>query len=98
MCDDPCMLPLCRYKYLYGLRYNNCFITCLDNQPMAPAPPYPVLPNMMTVSGGSPRQQQQHKHVKVLHAYDAQHDDELTIRPSRIHLFLFIRFHIEYFR
>jgi hypothetical protein len=37
----------------------------------------------MTASTDSLRQQQQQKRVKVIHAYDAQHDDELTIRPGK---------------
>ncbi|CAF3727978.1 unnamed protein product [Rotaria sordida] len=52
-----------------------------DNRSVAPTPPYPVLPNVMTASTDSQRQQTS-KHVKVLHAYDAQHDDELSIRPG----------------
>ncbi|CAF0924213.1 unnamed protein product [Rotaria sp. Silwood1] len=55
-----------------------------DNRSAAPTPPYPVLPNVMTASTDSYRQQQAVKHVKVLHAYDARHDDELTIRPGDI--------------
>ncbi|CAF0879099.1 unnamed protein product [Rotaria sordida] len=51
------------------------------NRSVAPTPPYPVLPNVMTASTDSQRQQTS-KHVKVLHAYDAQHDDELSIRPG----------------
>ncbi len=52
------------------------------NRSAASTPPYPVLPNSMTASTDSLRQQQQ-KRVKVIHAYDAQHDDELTIRPGK---------------
>jgi hypothetical protein len=37
----------------------------------------------MTASTDSLRQQPV-KHVKVLHAYDARHEDELTIRPGKI--------------
>lgn len=53
---------------------------------MAPGPPYPVLPSVMTTSTDSLRKRQQKpvKCVKVLHAYDARHDDELTIRPGDI--------------
>jgi hypothetical protein len=49
------------------------------NRSAASTPPYPVLPNAMTASTDSLRT----KHMKVLHAYDAQHDDELTIRPGK---------------
>jgi hypothetical protein len=56
---------------------------CIDNRSAAPTPPYPVLPNVMTASTDSLRQQPV-KHVKVLHAYDARHEDELTIRPGKI--------------
>jgi hypothetical protein len=64
------------------------FCLCIDNRSAAPTPPYPVLPNVMTASTDSLRQQQQQsdKHVKVLHAYDAQHHDELTIRPGKIYI------------
>ncbi|CAF4340042.1 unnamed protein product [Rotaria sp. Silwood2] len=55
-----------------------------DNRSAAPTPPYPVLPTVMISSTDSNRQQQTAKHVKVLHAYDARHDDELTIRPGDI--------------
>ncbi|CAM2706390.1 unnamed protein product [Rotaria socialis] len=56
-----------------------------DNQSMAPTLPYPVLPSAMTASADSVRQQQPTaKHVKVMHAYDARHADELTIRPGDI--------------
>ncbi|CAF2140925.1 unnamed protein product [Rotaria magnacalcarata] len=56
-----------------------------DNRSMAPTPPYPVLPSVMTASTDSLRKQQSTaKHVKVLHAYDARHDDELSIRPGDI--------------
>ncbi|CAF3329802.1 unnamed protein product [Rotaria socialis] len=56
-----------------------------DNQSMAPTLPYPVLPSVMTASADSVRQQQPTaKHVKVMHAYDARHADELTIRPGDI--------------
>ncbi|CAM4861873.1 unnamed protein product [Rotaria socialis] len=55
------------------------------NQSMAPTLPYPVLPSAMTTSADSVRQQQPTaKHVKVMHAYDARHADELTIRPGDI--------------
>ncbi|CAF1259730.1 unnamed protein product [Rotaria magnacalcarata] len=55
------------------------------NRSMAPTPPYPVLPSVMTASTDSLRKQQSTaKHVKVLHAYDARHDDELSIRPGDI--------------
>ncbi|CAF3198641.1 unnamed protein product [Rotaria socialis] len=55
------------------------------NQSMAPTLPYPVLPSAMTASADSVRQQQPTaKHVKVMHAYDARHADELTIRPGDI--------------
>ena len=46
----------------------------------------------MTASTDSLRQQQPVKHVKVLHGYDAEHDDELTIRPGRIEFFLLFDF------
>jgi hypothetical protein len=38
----------------------------------------------MTASTDSLRLKQSIKQVKVLHAYEAQHDDELTIRPGKI--------------
>ena len=46
----------------------------------------------MIASTDSIRQQQQHGigRVKVLHAYQAQHDDELTIQPGRKVFFLLI--------
>ncbi len=64
------------------------FSLCTDHRSAAPTPPYPVLPNVMTASTDSLRQQQI-KHVKVLHSYDAEHDDELTIRPGKILLRFF---------
>ncbi len=60
----------------------NDFIFYTDNRSATSTPPYPVLPNTMTGSTDSLRQQQPVKHVKVLHSYDARHDDELTIRPG----------------
>jgi len=59
-----------------------CFF--LDNRSAAPVLPYPALPNVMTASTDSLRLQPSVKQVKVLHAYDAVHDDELTIRPGKI--------------
>ncbi|CAF1506204.1 unnamed protein product, partial [Adineta ricciae] len=56
-----------------------------DNRSMAPGPPpYPALPSSMTNSTDSLRHPPQLpvKYVKVLHSYDAEHDDELTIRPG----------------
>lgn len=69
----------------------------LDSQSTASStPPYPVVPNVMTASTDSLRQQMI-KHVRVMHNYDAQHDDELTIRSGRKHneiskIFLFCVF------
>lgn len=63
----------------------------IDNRPPASVPPYPVLPSAMTGSTDSLRQlskqqQQPVKYVKVLHTYDAQHDDELSIRPGKMNI------------
>jgi hypothetical protein len=60
------------------------FLWAIDNRSAAPILPYPVLPNVMTASTDSLRLKQSIKQVKVLHAYEAQHDDELTIRPGKI--------------
>jgi len=62
----------------------------IDNRSAAPGPPYPILPSAMTASTDSLRQQQAVKHVKVLHSYVAEHDDELTIQPGKILISLFI--------
>ncbi|CAF1507621.1 unnamed protein product, partial [Adineta ricciae] len=62
-----------------------------DNRSMAPGPPpYPVLPSSMTSSTDSLRHPPQLpvKYVKVLHSYDAEHDDELTIRPGDLIILL----------
>lgn len=58
----------------------------LVDRSAASTPPYPVLPNLMTASTDSVRQPQQQGigRVRVLHAYQAQHDYELTIRPGKI--------------
>ena len=70
------------------------FLVYLVNRSAASTPPYPVLPNVMTASTDSLRQQQQTLgQVRVLHAYEAQHEDELTIRPGRI--LSFRRFHLQ---
>ncbi len=69
----------------------------IDNRSAAPGPPYPVLPSVMTASTDSLRQQQTVKHVKVLHSYVAEHDDELTIQPGKILISLFILFIYDYF-
>lgn len=70
----------------------------IDNRSAAPGPPYPVLPSVMTASTDSlQRQQQAVKHVKVLHSYVAEHDDELTIQPGKILFSLFILFIYECF-
>lgn len=75
----------------------NLFL-CIDNRSMAPGPPYPVLPSVMTSSTDSLRQQQPVKHVKVLHSYVAEHDDELTIQPGIIFFSLFFLFMTGFFR
>ena len=49
------------------------------NRSAASTPPYPVLPNAMTASTDSI----QSKKMRVLHGYEAQHDDELTIHPGK---------------
>ena len=59
----------------------NKYFIYLVNRSAAPTPPYPVLPNVMTGSTDSLRQSI-NKHVRVIHAYDARHEDELTIRPG----------------
>ena len=71
----------------------NCTLfSSVDNRSMAPGPPpYPTLPSSMTNSTDSLRHPPQLpvKYVKVLHSYDAEHDDELTIRPGKDQLAFF---------
>jgi hypothetical protein len=51
--------------------------------------PYPVLPSpVMTASTDSFRQRSSNR-VQVLHAYEARHNDELTIRPGRSCLLIY---------
>lgn len=88
-CDSVCMPLWTRRRKIIDPLFR------LDNHSMASTPPYPVLPSSSS-SSSSPvmmRSTDSLRHqpappamnrVQVLHAYDAEHDDELSIRPGEI--------------